>query len=381
MAPQTKTFKQIVTEAVAQWAVEQGLSPSLVSGDPLLALVQAFASQQMFIQFLCEQVLAYARASTATGADLDSWLADFGFSRLAAAKARGQVSFSTRSAKNSNTLIPAGKQIQVIGGFIQYQVVADPQQVHWDAAQNAYVLPTGQTSVIATVEAVNPGYIFNVQPGQLNQIIGNITNIDNVTNLSAISNGRDAENDVDVRSRFILYINSLSKNTRPAITAAIMSVEQGINFNLLENVDFNGNERDGFFTVVIDDGSGNAPDELLTQVATAVDQVRGFSIAFGVTRATSVSVNVTLNIRVSADATSVQVQSNVENAIVQYINSLKIGQTLFLYDLVELAKTADPAVVAVQVGSLSINNQGNDLTPTGFQVLRTVPANVVAGTF
>lgn len=377
----TKTFRQIVAETVTQWAVEQNLSPSLVSGDPLLALVQANASQQMFLQYLCEQVLKYARASTATGQDLDSWLADFGFSRLEASKARGQVTFSLKSAKPSPQMIPAGKVIQVIGGFIQYQVIGDPQQTHWDAAQDAYIIPAGQTSIIVTVEAVNAGYQFNVQPGQLNQFSSTISGVDFVTNESAISNGRDAENDIDAHNRFILFINSLSKNTKPALSEAIMSVEQGIDFNLLENIDANGNHRDGFFTAVIDDGSGAVPQSILVRVEQAIEPVRGFTIAYAVVAAQMVTLSVALNIRVADGANSVQVQANVEQGMLQHINSLKIGETLYLYSLVQSAYLADPAVMAIEVGSLQINGSGQDFVANQFQVLRTIPANVVAGTF
>ena len=53
------------------WAAPLGLSPSLVSGDPLLALVEADAAQDQFLQSLAKALIVFARASTAPGADLD----------------------------------------------------------------------------------------------------------------------------------------------------------------------------------------------------------------------------------------------------------------------------------------------------------------------
>lgn len=335
----------------------------------------------MFLQALCEEVVKFARASTAEGENLDSWCADFDFYRLPASKAKGQVRFSLSIAKDNQTLIPIGSIIQVSGGAIQYQVVADDLQTAWNEIAQAYIIPAGQTSCIATVEALNAGYAYNVQPDQLTKKVSTLTGVDAVTNIFAITNGLDAESDADFRNRFILYINSLSKNTRPSISSAVMSVQQGINFNLVENKDQNGNDRNGFFTVVVDDGSGSPSPELLDKVVKAVETVRGFTIAYTVVAAAMVSVTATLNVKSAPGSNATQVQTNVQKAIVAYINSLKIGESLYVYKLIQIAYSADPNVVAVQVNSAKIDNAELDRTITEYQVIRTVPASVTVGGF
>lgn len=379
MPLQTKVFGQIVNDLVSKWAGELQLSPSLVSGDPLLAIMQSVASQQLFLQALCEAVLKFARASTAEGEDLDSWLADFNFKRLPAIKAKGQVQFGLKIAKSTNTLIPLNKVIQVSGGAIQYKVVKDTSQTAWNEEQQGYVIVAGDSYATVTVESLTPGYAYNVQPGQLNEIASTITGVDTVFNVVAITNGLNAESDADCRNRFILYINSLSRNTRPAISAAIMSVQQGINFNLVENVDQNGDPRDGWFTVVIDDGSGDPPDSLLLKIQEAIEPVRGFTIGSNVVAATKVLVTAALNIRVKAGANAVQTQMNVQNKLVLYINQLLIGESLKVYKLIQIAFEADPNVIDVQVNSALVNGSEANLVPTIFEVIRTVPANVSVG--
>lgn len=376
-----KTFEQIRSDLVSSWAAALGLSPSLTSGDPLLAIMESVGSQQIFLQSLCEAVLKYARASTAEGEDLDSWLADFNFFRLPATKAKGQVSFGVKIAKSTNTLVPVGTIIQVPGGAIQYEVVADPVQSGWNETLQGYVITAGSSYVVATVQALEAGYAFNAQPNQITQIISTATGVDTVINTLAITNGLDAETDEAVRNRFILYINSLSRNTRPAISAAILGVQQGINFNLLENIDQNNESRDGFFTVVMDDGSGNPPPELITKVQQAVDLVRGFTIAFTVVAAQKVLIGASMNIKINPNAIAMQVQANVQAAVTSYINSLLIGESLYLYKLIQVAIDADPNVLAVQVNSCKIDNVELDKIATGFQVIRTVPGNVAIGTF
>jgi len=377
-----KSEEQIASELVSEFASQLGLDPSLTSGDPLLAIAQGDATQINFIQALCKKVYIFSRSTTATGEDLDSWMAQFDFARLPAVKARGQVRLSLRIARADNVTVPIGKVVQTPGGAIKYSIVADPTQTAWSDANGAYIIQAGQTSIIATVEAPIAGSAYNVQPNQISQFSSSNTGADDVLNTLAITNGLDAESDTDVRNRFILYINSLSKNTRPSISAAIMSVQQAINFNLVENFDQNGSARNGFFTVVIDDGSGDPPEALLTRITQAVERVRGFTIAFVVVPATKVTVAATLNIKVNPDVNSTLVQTKAQLAIVSYINSLKIGQPLYVYNLIEIAKAADPDnIYAVQINSVKIDTLELDKVITQFEVIRTIPANVTVGSF
>lgn len=375
----TKTLYQIVVEMVSEWAGELGLQPSLTSGDPLLALMQAVGGEQMFIQYLCQRVLKFARASTATGDDLDSWMGDFAFLREPAKQAVGQVQFFLNIAKLVNVSIPVGAIVQVPGGAIQYQVIADTTQTNYNAQLQAYVIAAGQTSIVATVQALLPGTAYNVQPNQISQVVSTVTGVDGVFNQFGIAEGSDAETDQAFRNRFILWINSLSKNTQPSIGAAIMSVQQGLDFVLLENIDSQGLARNGYFTVVVDDGSGDTPQLVLDNIALAVEAVRGFTISYIVVRATAVSASLQLNVYITAGANTGTVLANVQAAIVLYVNELAIGKSLYLENLGQIAKDADPNVIAVQVGSKLINSAAADLTATNFQIIRTQPVHVNIG--
>lgn len=377
-----KTEDQIVSELVAAFASKiPGLQPYLIPGDPLLALAEGDATQINWLQALCKAIYIFSRASTAQNEDLDSWMNDFGFLRLAATKAKGQVELSLNTARTYSSVVPVGKIVQTLGGAIQYQIIQDNTQSAWSDAFGGYVFQAGQTSIIVTAEALVAGSAYNVQPGQLAYFASSGTNADKVVNLASITNGVDAESDDQFRQRFILWINSLSKNTRPSIQAAVMSVEQGLNFNLAENTDQNGNPRNGFFTVVVDDGSGNTPQPVLDLVTAAVEAVRGFTIEYTVVRATKLSVSASLNIKVNSGVSAQPIQQKVVGAIVDYINALKIGQTLYVYDLIGIALNADPNVLAVQVGSALVNSSEADVSATIFQVIRTVPSSVTVGTF
>src|ERR1700709_2601151 len=63
-------------------------------GSVVRAIFEANASVVLWLQWLILQVLQITRASTSAGADLDSWMADFGLSRRPAAASTGKFPFS-----------------------------------------------------------------------------------------------------------------------------------------------------------------------------------------------------------------------------------------------------------------------------------------------
>lgn len=377
----TKTFDQIVSDLCTAWAAEISLSPALVAGDPVLALMKAVGSQGLYLQFLVNLIYKFARASTAEGSDLDSWMADFGFARLAATYSTGKVTLSTKVAKPTTVVVPLGKTVQVNGGAIKFDIVADTNLTAWSPNQNSYVMPPGTLSIDVAVKAQVAGSSSNVQALQINQIANAITGIDTVANAQPLISGLDAESDKDYRARFILWINSLSKATKAALLSTILNVQQGLNVALLENTDVNANPRNGFFTAVIDDGSGATPGSLLTTIYNSLDAVRGFTIQHAVLAAVKVTVTIALNIKVATGANAVETQLAVQNAILNYVNTLKIGETLYLHKVTQIAIDASPNVLSVQPNSQLIDATEADRTCTVLQVIRTDAAHVTAGTY
>ena len=73
-----RTFDAIVTSAAAavQGAATQVLD--LTVGSVLRAILEANAGLGLWLQWSILQLLQTTRAATSTGADLDSWVGDFG---------------------------------------------------------------------------------------------------------------------------------------------------------------------------------------------------------------------------------------------------------------------------------------------------------------
>ncbi len=376
----SQSISQFVNDMVATWQSQTGVTGNFSDGDALLALWQSVATQLDFLQAQINLVLALVRAQTSTGADLDSWMAQFGFSREAATFASGPVTFGKLTPATSAVAIPAGSIIQTPGGAIQYQVVADTAQPTWSATSNAYILPVGASSLTATVQALVAGSASNVVANQLSQLGSSIPGIDTVTNPSAISNGLDAQSDAAFRAAFVLWLLNLAKATKGAITAAALGVQQNLRVNLLENQTPQGVTLLGSFTVLVDDGSGNPPTSVVSSVSTAVDATRAFGVQMFVAPPTILTATITITVRVASGSNITSVNAAVQAAISAKVDAAAAGQTVYISDI-EGAALGVQGVISVQPGATKINGLLADLVPTPSQEIKAGVGNITVGNY
>jgi len=132
----TQSFQQIVTNAIAGI---QGRSAKLINfsqGSSLRAIVEGFAGVFLWFQAMALQLLSAMRLSTAVGADVDSFTADFmptiGVSngvaspRLGSQAATGQVTFARFTAAPSTCFVPVGATLTTSDGTnTAFAVISD----------------------------------------------------------------------------------------------------------------------------------------------------------------------------------------------------------------------------------------------------------------
>ena len=339
-------------------------------GNVLRAVLEANASVALWMQWLIMEVLSTTRAATSAGADLDSWVGDFGLSRLGAVAAAGQARFS-RVTPGLATTVPVGAVVRtgVSANAQAFAVVADASRAEWTGA--GYALAAAAAGVTVPVRALAAGRAGNVQAGVLQLLSSAVPGVDSVTNDFAASGGLDAETDDALRVRFGLYIDSRTRATAQAVTFAIQSVRQGLQFSILERVDGSGSVRPGHFTVVLDDGSGSPAPALVAAVGVAIEAVRPLGGTYGVQAPGLVVASVTLVV-----AGPVDVVAGVRAAVGALIGGLGIGAGLAVSRVVQVAHEADGRVASV--GSVTVNGAGIDLVVSALQ--RVVPGTVVVVT-
>lgn len=362
-----KDFTTLVRDQVT---AIQGRAAGLVDftiGSLLRAITESNASVLQWLQQLIVTLLATTRASTSSGADLDSWMADFGFFRLSASFATGSVTYSRFTPTNS-ALIPIGALVGSTDGSQQFSVTIDTTNVMYNATLGGYLIPAGTASATVPVIASTVGAAGNALIGTVTVIVGSISGVDTVTNTAVFANGVDPESDSAFRARFVLWVQSLSKATKAAIGYALSSMQQGVSYTLTENQDYSGNTLYGYFYAVVDDGSGAPSGAFLVSAGVAIESVRGFTTRYGVFAPNLVTANVAMTITTDPSVTHSVVVAQVTTAIQAYISSLTLGQILPYTQLAAIAYAVTPAIT--NVSGVLLNGGIADIGATNKQVIR-----------
>lgn len=367
MAMTTQDFTTLVRNQVA---AIQGAASRLVDltvGSILRSIVEANASIALWLQGLILTLLAATRASTSTGTDLDTWMADYGVTRLPAVAASGNVTFS-RFTTTSQVVVPVGGQVQTADGTQTYTVQIDTGNAAYSATLVGYVIAAGVGSVAVPVLADIAGAAGNAQAGQINTITQAMPGVDTVINPLTLTNGSDAESDEDLRARFVEFVASLSKATKNAVGYAITSLQTGVSYTLVENLTYAGATQLGFFYVVVDDGTGAPPSSFINAVVSAVDAVRPVTSTFSVYAPVIVTANVALTVTVAAGYDAAATKAEVQAAIQAYINGLGLGHSLAYTRLAQVAYDASEGVT--NVSGLTLNGSTSDVSATNKQVIK-----------
>jgi uncharacterized phage protein gp47/JayE len=365
---QTQSLTQMLQNFAS--TVQGSVTSALLNfniGTVFRALGEAVSGIALWLQGMILQMLALTRASTSTGSDLDSWFADFGFSRLAASYATGSVTFS-RFTPTSQAVVPVGTVVQTTDGSQQFTVNTDTTNPAYSAALGGYVLAPNVASVSVTVTAVTAGTGGNVLANTITQLSQSVPGVDTVTNAAAFTNAVNAESDATALTRFQSWLLSLSKATKAAIGNAINSLQQGLTYTITENYSYAGVYQPGFFYVVIDDGSGTPSDTLVSTVYNAIDAARGFTITFDVKKPIVVTATVAMTIATAAGYTHSTVTAAVQAALQAYINSLPLGTSLAYSRLAQVAYDASSAVT--NVTGVTLNGGTSDVTADAKTVVK-----------
>ena len=374
MQLQLRTFDTIVASAAAAVQGAARTVLDLTVGSVLRAVLEANAGLGLWMQWLILQVLQTTRAATSAGADLDSWVGDFGLVRQQAVAAAGSATFARFSAVTT-ALVPVGTLVRTSDGSQSFAVVADTTNAAFSAAQNGYVVPAGTTAVTAAIAAAVAGSVGNVQAGAIGLIAAAVPGVDTVTNAAPTAGGLDAESDPALRARFSAYLVSLFKATTAAVGYAISTVQQGLQYTIQENATQSGAYQPGTFVVTVDNGTGAPPAALLTAVANAIETVRPVGSTWTVVAPTVTTASVSMAIVTAPSANHATVAAQVAAALSGFIDALPVGAPLPWSRLAQVAYGASPYVG--NVFGVLLNGAATDIVPGPAGVVKAGSVTVV----
>ncbi len=369
-----QSFQQWVAQQAAAAQSSATAVLKLAPGAALRAILEANASVALWMQWLISLVMLVTRAATSTGLDLDSWLADFGFARIAATYATGSVTFG-RYVESAAAFVPVGTTVKTSDGTQQFAVTANAASAFYSATLGGYTIPVGQASAVFPVQALNAGTQGNVAAGTIALSTAALAFIDTVTNAAAFTNGIDAQTDAAARSAFVGFINTRSSATKAAIAFAVQQVQQNLTWSVAENSTAGGVFTPGTFTVWVDDGSGAPPSGLLSTVYAAIDAIRPIGSSFSVLPPSVVNASVSFNLVAAPGYTVPALDTLASLAVSAYVGSLPMGAALPYNKLAQVIFNASPGIA--NIANLTINGAKADIGGAQSQVVRV--ASVGAG--
>lgn len=372
MAISGQSFKQLVVTMVAQAKSTATAALDFSQGSVNRALVQAVAAVALWLEALVLAILARSRAATSQNADLDSWMADFGFGRLGAVAATGQVTFA-RFQPTAAAVIPVGAIVATSVGGAQFVVMADPTNAAYSTNANGtgiagYTVAANVPSITVAAAASVPGSAGNILANTISLLLQPISGIDTATNGAAFVGGLDPESDPAFRVRFQAFIGALMKGTTAAYSYALTSLQAGLTFQILENTAPDLIAQKGFVTICLDDGTGNPPSNLIQSAINAVEAVRCAGITIGVIAPQIVSANVAMTLTSIVSASHAADVTAATNALQAFINALPVGSPLAYSRLAQAAYDASPNIS--NVTGVTLNGGTTDLTVTTIQVIK-----------
>ncbi|AQS91840.1 hypothetical protein A0U94_13685 [Gluconobacter albidus] len=379
MSLSLRSFSTTVSTAVttAQASCSQLLDVSI--GSPVRALMESVGGVGLWLQYLVLQSLLRTRLSTSTGSDCDSFVYDFGMSRLPGTAATGVVTFASFLASDQSAVVPPGVIVRTVGG-ISFAVTQDQTLPTWSASAGGYVREAGVSTLSVPVACQVVGESGNVSVGAICLMGTAVAGLDTVTNNAPFLNGSDQETDSQLRARFPLWLAAKASASRAAVGNAIANVQTDLSYSLRDGLNTAGNARSGYFTAVVNDGSGVPSDQLLSSVYDAVDSVRALGVGFAVQAPQDLTVNVSMDVVVPSSVPVQQAVSAIQSAVSKDIASMTVGDG-YPYSRLSYLAYAGAGITVTSVLNVRLNGGQADIPANGNQALMvgSIQINVTQG--
>ena len=376
----TQNFVTLLENMAAAVQSSAAALIDLTVGSVVRAILEANASVALWLQWLILQVLTMTRLATSAGSDVDTWVGDFGLTRLPAVASSGPVTFGRYSISQAG-YVPVGSQVKTSDGTRIFAVIADTTNPAYDGSAG-FNLPSGTATLTCTVQDVTTdgsgnlsiGTAGNVSAGTISLLTFSAAGVDTVTNSAPFTNGINAESDAALHSRFANYVQTRSKGTNPAIAYAISSVQQGLSWTIVENVNTASVYTPGSFVVTVDDGSGAPPSSLLASVSAAISTYRPIGSVWAVQAPTVTTATISLTIKCVPSTNEAAQLTPVQTAILAFVDGLVDGATLPYSRIAMVAYLVDPSIV--DVTAVLLNGGTADLVPGTGGVIKATASTV-----
>ena len=208
-------YDQLLERMLSYYKNQTKCTPDKASD--VMIRMQVLAAQLDECCQRAEEASRQAFPGTATGEWLERHAAMRGLARKPGAKATGVVSFRRSTPAGYDIHIPVGTVVQSAGAEpLRFVTVRD------------CVLAGALTSVIATVEAAEPGSRYNLKTGSITVMVTPPPGVTQLTHVTACQGGTDPESDGELRSRLLDSCRAPAVGTSPGWYRALALAQSGV---------------------------------------------------------------------------------------------------------------------------------------------------------
>lgn len=283
--------------------------------------------------------------------------------RKGAAPALGTVRIFRSTAAAGAGSVPLGTKLLTLNG-IEYVTTATVSFGIADLTKNV------------DVRAVQAGKISQVGKNQIRQFADTATLFDQtlqVNNDAATAGGEDPEDDDVYRERLRRFWQTARRGTKSAIEYGATTVN-GVVSAIATEVLTAEPAPARVVLLRVADSSGTSSDALAASVLASLDEYRaaGISVVVETTIPEIISIQLKLTFGGNVDTTTIA--EGVRGAIVEYVNSLGVGETLLKSALYGVLTRFTSAGLIVTQGSIVA--PVGDVVPSTGMTIRTRIENV-----
>lgn len=296
--------------------------------------------------------------------DLDRYAFDrYQLTRKGAASAVGSCDLFRASTAAGAGFVPIGTPLLTLNG-IEY------------VTTQTGVFSAATTKVSVNVRASQAGKISQVGSNQIRQFQAPSTLFDSslqVTNPAATAGGEDAESDELFRERIRSFWLTARRGTLSAIVFGATTVDGVVSAQATEVLTADPKPA-RVVLLRVADSSGVASTALANAAVIALDEYRAAGIAVVPELGTPQMVSLSLKLTFSGNVDTVTLTDNIRAAIVEYVNSLAVGETLLKSALYSVLTRFTSAGLLVTQDSIMAPT--GDLVPDSGKTIRTTAAMV-----
>jgi len=327
-----KPREQIVDDMISKAENLFGSSLNKTDKNPLIKFIKILSYPLSVVWFALEAVYNSAYVDTAEGQSLDYVAKYIGIERQSATKAVGQATFSG----DDGTTVPEGYEIETGGD----------EPIQFETTESGDISSGGVTLNTQALEAGEEG---NVAAETITEIVNPISGINDVINSNTTSGGSDRETDFEFRQRYKNSVAKGGKATIDSIISELLSVDNveavKLRVNFTNSEDSDGLPPKSIQGIVYKGVDQDIGQALLDSVGGGIETYGGTSVTVEAKNGTQYTINFTRpsEITIYVDVTVTKADeypsdgdSQVEEAILDYINNLSISDNVIYTKIIEV---------------------------------------------